>query len=187
MNKKIIISLLLCISALMKAYSECELSDFDLAFTSGFVIKDDHFFKRVYGSGVIDVITADACYYPWTHGGIGLKTSYWERNGETTVLKERTKLHEVPLIAYMRGRFGTRVQGYFSLGGGVIFIHEKSYLGCVSTRSAVAEAEIGINWHIHSSVYLTVATNILFPAKKYYGCKIDVGGYGLRAGIGFSF
>jgi hypothetical protein len=187
MNKKILILAVLGIPAVTYTYSECDGSNFDLAFSSGFVWKNDDLFKCVYGSGIVNAITVDGCYYPCTYGGVGLKTAYWGKKGETTILKQCTKLREVPLIAYLKARIGTWLQGYISLGGGVIFVREKSYLGCASTATGIGEAEVGINCHILHSFYITVAANALFPSTKINGHKAIVGGYGLRAGIGFSF
>ncbi len=187
MNKNFIFLILLFIFLSAHAYKPADFSLFDLAFTSGYIWKHDSIFKQVYGNGIPDFITVDACCYPLPYAGTGIKTSYWQAKGKTTCLKAHTKLQEVPLISYVRARFGYWLQGYVSLGGGAIFIREKSYLGTVHKTVGISEAEIGFNYFPHPNVYLTSACRYLFPRQKSAGNKADFGGVGLRGGIGFSY
>lgn len=188
MKKIYFLSILFFAMPCLDAYHKvCDTSCFDLAFTSGFIWKHDKIFKEVYGHGIPDLITVDACYYPCNYGGIGIKTSFWEKKGRTACLKQCTKLQEVPLIGYLRARIGTWLQGYASLGGGAIFVKEKSYLGSVRTNVGIGEAEVGLNYYPHENVYLTGAFRCLFPRKTCDGDEIDFGGFGLRGGIGFSY
>jgi hypothetical protein len=165
----------------------CENQHFDFALTSGYIWKNDKHFKQVYGSGIPDIITADACYYPCRYGGLGIKTSYWHASGKTTFLKCKTTLQEVPLIFYLRGKVGCHLQAYASLGGGAIFVNEKSYLGKVKNTVGIGEAEIGLNYSACNRFYITTAFRYLFPKTTVNKERHDIGGYGLRAGIGFSF
>ena len=55
--------------------------------SAGYVFKRDANFKAVYGLGTVNVITADGCYYPWRHWGIGTKVGYWQANGHTSFFK----------------------------------------------------------------------------------------------------
>lgn len=183
-NLFLIISLF-CSSIL--AEKPCDFSLFDLAFTSGYIWKNDHNFKQTYGNGIPDYITADACFYPLTYAGVGVKTSYWEAKGKTMNMNQPAKLYEVPLIGYLRLRYGYWLQGYVSLGGGAIFLKEKSYLGVVTQIVGIGEAEIGFNYFPHTNFYLTGAFRYLFPRQKSSGETVDFGGYGLRGGIGFCY
>lgn len=185
MNKYIFLAALFVSSVICK--KSYEYQNFDFALTSGYIWKNDNGFKQVYGNGIPDIITADACYYPWRHWGLGIKTSYWHASGNTTFLKCKTTLQEVPLIFYLRGKVGCRLQAYASLGGGAIFVTEKSYLGKVKDAVGIGEAEVGISYYACKNFYITTAFRYLFPKISINKEKHDVGGYGLRAGLGFSF
>ena len=165
----------------------CTDQNFDFALTSGYIWKNDNHFKEVYGRGIPDIITADACYYPWRHGGLGVKASYWHASGKTTVFRQKTNLQEVPLIFYLRGKVGCHLQAYASLGGGAIFVTEKSYLGKARNTVGIGEAEVGINYSACKRFYITTAFRYLFPRTSINQEKHDFGGYGLRAGLGVSF
>jgi hypothetical protein len=168
---------------------ETQSSCFDAAFSAGYVFKNDDRFKDVYGHGMVNVITGDGCFYPWEHGGIGAKLSYWRATGKTTFLKFHSLLQEVPVTVYVRGRknFECDVQLYGSLGAGFAWIQEKSYLGNVRFYKAIGELEVGFNYPICPCVNITTAVRYLFPPQSRLGERIDVGGFDLRAGIGFSF
>lgn len=162
---------------------------YSTAFSAGYVFKNDCIFKEVYGLGVINTITADGCYYRWNPWGIGAKVSYWRANGCTTFLKCRTLLQEVPVTFYLRRLhdFNCGVQAYASLGGGFIWIKEKSYLGTVQRYRGIGEAEVGLFYSVCRSLNITAAFRYLFPAQSIYCDKAQVGGYDLRAGIAFLF
>lgn len=171
---------------------ECALfnSCFLLALTSGYVFKHhDTFFKEVYGRGIINIITIDGCYFPWESWGIGGKVSYWRTKGKTNVLKQRTSLHEEPLTFYVRKttNWWCNIQPYISLGGGVIFIQEKSYLGHVHKSKGIGELEVGLNYPVWCFLNITGAFRYLFPREVICQQKSDIGGFDLRAGISFSF
>lgn len=165
-------------------------SCFATAFTAGFVFKhDDCTFKEVYGRGIVNIITADGCYYfckPW---GIGAKVSYWRAHGCTMLLKQCSLLQEVPLTFYLRRirDFQCGLQLYASLGGGVIWLKEKSYLGHVNFHKGVGEVEVGLNYPICHCLNVTGAFRYLFPRECQAGKKVDVGGFDLRAGIAFIY
>ncbi len=165
----------------------CSHNNFDFALSSGYIWKNDPYFKKVYGSGIPDIITADACYYPWHHWGFGIKTSYWHATGKTTYLKKKTHLQEVPLIFYVRAKTGNHLQAYASLGGGAIFVTEKSYLGKAKDTVGIGEAEVGINYLPCKHFYITGAFRYLFPKTTINKERYNFGGYGLRAGLGFSY
>lgn len=162
---------------------------FNTAFTAGYVFKNDCRFKNVYGHGMINAITADGCYSPWKHWGLGAKVGYWRAKGHTDFLRQCTLAQEVPLTVYLRGKkeFQCRLQLYGSLGGGFAWIKEKSYLGCPTTYKGLGELEVGLNYPIWRFINLTGAFRYLFPPQCHDGATIDVGGIDLRAGIGFSF
>jgi len=166
-------------------------TNFSGAFTAGYVFKRDHLFKEVYGLGAINIITADGCYTPFEYWGIGAKISYWFTPGDTTFFGRDTFLQEVPFTAYLRGilnmHCGLRL--YASLGGGGIWAYEKSYLGKAHVLKPIGEAELGMNYCIYHRVNFTAAARYLFP-REAVTCppcvrKIDLGGFDIRAGIGF--
>lgn len=169
--------------------TEQDLCSFSSAFSAGYVFKHDHLFKEVYGHGIVNIITADGCYYPWEQWGIGAKISYWRAHGRTTFLHKRSLLQEVPLTFYLRKIKDVRcnLQLYASLGGGVIWIKEKSYLGDQHLHKGIGEAEIGMNYLVWRCLNFTSAFRYLFPRQKHCGSKMDVGGFDLRAGIEFQF
>lgn len=175
-------------------YERVELSDtcFTGAFTAGYVFKyDDCMFKEVYGTGMVNAITFDGCYNPLEYLGFGTKVSYWFAKGETTFQKRCTHLHEVPLIFYLRGIYDLdcNLRLYGSLGGGPVWIKEKSYLGSVHSTKGLGEAEVGMMYPVWSHLIITGAFRVLFPRQSLCdgGPKVNIGGCDLRAGIGFAF
>lgn len=201
--KKILFSLLFIVSSSLcttSFYNECcdnydeccnlNNSCFIIALTSGYVFKHhDCNFKEVYGHGIPNIITLDGCYYPWESWGIGTKISYWRTKGKTTILKNRTHLQEEPLTFYLRKTTNCwcDLQAYASLGGGVIFIQEKSYLGHVRRYKGIGEFEVGLNYPVWRCFNITGAFRYLFPREFVCHQKSDVGGFDLRAGIGYSY
>lgn len=191
-NMKKIIFLLLLFTTTFHSLNSCENS-FYTNFSAGYVFKHDTDFKEVYGSGLANLITADFCYSRCGKWGIGTKVSYWRAHGKTTFLKQRTTLKEIPLTFYLRAiKDICSLQMYASLGGGIVWIKEKSYLGERKIHKGVGEAEIGLNYMVRECFNLTSALRYLFPAqrvckKNVCDHKIDIGGLDLRLGIGFSF
>ncbi|MCX5924596.1 MAG: hypothetical protein NTZ68_04185 [Candidatus Dependentiae bacterium] len=194
--KKIIwffVFLYVCIPSLKLAahlkLSDAESPKFSSAFTAGYVFKNDCRFKDVYGLGMVNVITGDFVYYPWDFWGLGLKTSYWRAKGRTTLLNLCTKLEEIPLTFTVKRLviFKHDIEFYGSLGGGVVWMREKSELECVKMLKGIGEVEIGLNYPICNHFKFTTAFRYLFP-RQYVGCsKIDVGGADLRAGFELVF
>lgn len=164
-------------------------SRFSGAFSAGYVFKNDCRFKNVYGRGIVNAITADGCYYPWELWGIGAKVSYWRKKGCTDFLKQRTLLQEVPVTFYVRRKkqFKSGLQLYASLGGGFVWVKEKSYLGNVRLYKGIGEVEAGLKFPIFRCVDITAAFRYLFPPQSRACDKVHIGGFDLRAGIGFSF
>ncbi|HSW74093.1 MAG TPA: hypothetical protein VLG71_02965, partial [Candidatus Limnocylindria bacterium] len=119
---------------------------FATLFTAGYVFKHDCFFNKVYGPGMINVITGDFCYYPWQAWGLGVKASYWRKHGRTLFLRQCSLLQEVPVTVYARAKkeFDCGLQLYGSLGAGVAWIKEKSYLGSTKVHKGLGEVEIGL-------------------------------------------
>jgi len=175
-------------------YERVELRDtrFTSAFTAGYVFKyDDCWFKEIYGTGMVNAITADFCYTPWEYVGFGTKVSYFRAKGETNFHKRCTFLYEVPFTFYASGMWHLRcnLRLYGSLGGGVVWIKEKSYLGTVHATKGIGEAEIGAVYPVWSHLIITGAFRVLFPRQSLCdgGPKVNIGGCDLRAGIGFAF
>lgn len=195
MMKKILVLIVSLATAQLWTYDQVELSDtsFTSAFTAGYVFKyDDCMFKEVYGTGMVNAITFDACYNPWEYVGFGTKVSYWFAKGETTFQKRCTHLHEVPWTFYVRGmgHLKCNLRLYASLGGGPIWIKESSYLGSVTTTKGLGEAEIGAVYPVWSHLIITSAFRAFFPCRQSLcdgGPKVNIGGCDLRAGIGFAF
>lgn len=184
-----IVSLGWCAPVMCESCAQAN-SCFTTALTTGYVFKhDDCTFKQVYGHGIQNVITADACYYPWECWGIGGKVSYWRATGRTAVLRECTTLQEIPITVYLRRIFERwcNWQAYASLGGGAIIIKEKSYIACVDHHVGIGEVEVGFNYSMCSCVDLTGAFRYLFPQACFCAQKVDVGGFDLRVGLGFSY
>jgi len=164
-------------------------SCFTGALSAGYVFKHDKTFKEIYGHGIVNIITADGCYYPRENWGIGTKISYWSKHGKTTFLKKRTHLQEIPITFYIRKRkdFNCRLQMYASLGGGLTLIKEKSYLGNMKLHKGIGEVEIGLNYLAWHHMNLTTAIRYLFPRQSDCAVKMDIGGLDLRLGIEFPF
>jgi hypothetical protein len=192
MKKIILLSFFVLISAL-SAQPAGKVSEhkkpYFSAFSAGYVFKNDDEFKDVYGHGMINAITADGCYYPWKHWGLGIKVSYWRAKGKTTFLKQHALAQEVPITFYVRAIKGFQCgfDFYGSLGGGIAWMKEKSYLGDVHVNKGVGEAEVGFNYSLWRCVNVTGAFRYLFPPQSESGERMDVGGCDLRAGIGFKF
>jgi|GEM_PF-1168052 len=182
-----------CLSGHEYETSEKKDLNFSTAFSAGYVFKNDCRFKEVYGKGMINAITADACYYLWEHWdldfGIGAKLSYWRAKGKTTFLKQCTIVQELPVTLYLRllKRFACDLQLYASLGGGFIWTKEKSYLGHVRFYKGIGEVEVGLTYPVWRCVDVTGAFRYLFPPQSQSCHRVNVGGFDLRAGIGFSF
>ena len=168
---------------------ENQPSCFSGTFSAGYVFKHDCKFKDVYGRGIVNALTFDGCYYPWELWGFGSKISYWRTKGCTSFLKQRSLLQEVPITFYLRRvkNFECGLQMYGSLGGGFIWIKERSYLGDVRVYKGVGEVEAGLNSPVWHHLNLTIAFRYLFPSQCHAGEKVNIGGSDLRAGIGFSF
>lgn len=180
-------------SAQLVANESCEETDMKnkwFALTTGYVFKhDDCVFKQVYGHGIQNVITADCCQYFWESWGVGAKVSYWRAKGKTTLFKQCTRLREIPITFYLRGITDRwcNWQGYASLGGGVVLIKEKSYLGCVEQNKGIGELEVGFNYLLCNCLDFTGAFRYLFSSDCFCAQKAKIGGFDLRAGIGFSY
>lgn len=171
---------------------EMQNSCFTGAFTSGYVFKhDDALFRDIYGFGMGNVITADGCYHPWRCWGIGIgaKMSYWLAVGKTTFFKRTTFLHEIPMTIYVRKMIDFRrgLRLYASLGGGAAWIKEKSNLGHTSQWRGLGEVEAGLIYPLWRRLIFTSAFRYLFPRQSQGSVKVDVGGFDLRAGLGFFF
>ncbi len=191
--KKIII-LIFFISLMLSTHTWCDTATMRSCFTgalsAGYVFKhSDHNFKKVYGRGMGNVLTADICYYPWQSWGIGGKISYWLAPGRTTFFKRHTFLQEIPVTFYVRKMidFCSGLQLYASLGGGFTWIREHSYLGRVQQCRGVGEVEIGLHYPVWCRLDFTSAFRYLFPRQSQRHAKADVGGFDLRTGLGFSF
>lgn len=159
------------------------------ALSAGYVFKNDCAFKEAYGHGMVNIITADGCYYPWKHWGFGAKASYWRAKGATSFLKQCSLVQEIPVTLYVRAmkEFRCRLQLYGSLGGGFAWIKDKSYLGNVRTYKGIGEVEVGLNYPLWRFINVIGAFRYVFPPQSQSGERIDVGGCDLRAGIGFTF
>lgn len=171
---------------------EMQNSSFTGAFSSGYVFKhDDARFRNTYGFGMGNVLTADGCYHPWKCWGIGVgaKISYWLAVGRTTFFKMPTFLQEVPMTVYVRKMvdFQRGLRLYASLGGGAAYIKERSYLGTVHQWKGIGEVEAGIIYPLWRRLLFTSAFRYLFPRQSQGSVKADVGGFDLRAGLGFFF
>ena len=174
---------------------EMQYDRFATAFTAGYVFKhSDRIFKKVYGRGMGNIITGDFCYYPSECWGLGGKVSYWLALGKTTFFKRHTRLQEVPITIYARRLFEFKkgLQLYASLGAGIAWMGEKSYLGHQSRWKGIGEVEAGLNYPAWCRLDFTSAFRYIFPrqSQKYpllHYKKMDVGGFDLRAGVGFSF
>ncbi len=162
---------------------------FDGSLTAGYVFKNDCRFKKVYGHGIANAITFDGCYYPWQAWGIGGKISYWRKKGCTTFLQRCSLLQEVPITLYVRRikEFDCGLQLNASLGGGFLWMKEKSYLGKVRLNKGIGEVEVGLQYPLCRFMNIVGAFRYLFPPQKQSCESKVVGGFDLRAGIGFSF
>lgn len=161
----------------------------NLMFTTGYVFKHDtNDFKEIFKNGIQDIITADICYYFFEAVGVGSKVSYWYTK-ERTFLDNPTKLQEIPLTFYLRTIYKTYfgLQPYLSLGGGAIFLKEKSYRESLKNSKGIGELELGLNWFLGQQFNFTGAFRYLFPRETFNKHKADIGGFDLRAGIGISF
>lgn len=171
---------------------ECELSNsrFRTALSAGYVFKyNDTLFREVYGLGMGNIITADGSCSIWESWAIGTKISYWLAIGKTTAFNRRTFLQEVPWTFYLCKIFNLKgcVQWYFSLGGGVAWIKEESYLGNKHQWRGIGEIELGVSYPVWRCLDLTSAFRYLFPRQKQGSTNADIGGFDLRAGLGYSF
>lgn len=191
MNKILFFSFLLVSMLTVKPVgTECQESpSFLTTFSAGYVFKNDCLFKQVYGHGMINILTADSCYYPWECWGLGVKASYWRAKGRTTFLQQCTWLRSVPVTFYVRRvkEFESGLQAYLSLGGGIVWVKEKSYLATQRATKGIGEVEVGLNYPVCGSFSLMTAFRYLFPPQSQNGEKMDFGGCDLRAGIGFSY
>ena len=189
--KKILL-FLLCVgaSSLLANSDSCSESHKSIAFTSGYVFKhDDTYFKQTYGRGMGNVITGDFYYHRCNMWGFGAKMSYWLALGKTTFFKHHTTLQQIPMTAYVRktADFECGLQLYASLGGGVTWIREKSYLGHVSAWKGIGETEVGLNHPMWHCLNFTSAFRYIFPRQNIGTNKVDVGGLDLRAGVQILF
>jgi|SRR5579872_990605 len=189
--KKIIV----CVLAVVSLNSLCDTvkmrdASWTSALSAGYVFKHgDGVFKEVYGVGMVDAITADICYHPWRSWGIGAMARYWFAKGHTSFLHRPTKLHEVPLVAYVRAMmdFSRGLRLYASLGGGAVYVKETSYLGHVHEWRGIGQAEVGLFYPLWRRLHFTSAFAYLFPRQSHDCTRIDVGGFDLRVGLAVPF
>ena len=183
--KKIVVLLSLIICSL-----HAQEPSFTGALTAGLVFKNnDCTFKEIYGRALTNVITVDGCLHPLHSLGIGAKVSYWRAHGCTTFLQRRTLLQEVPITFYLRSMqdFNCGLRLYASLGGGLIWINEKSYLGCVRMTKGIGEVETGLDFPIACCWNITGAFRYIFPTNQTHCCKqFNAGGMDVRVGISLS-
>lgn len=186
--KKMLFAVLLSVPFLSYAEQD-EASCGSIALSAGYVFKHDCTFKQVYGRGIANLITVDGCYYPWECWGIGAQVSYWRKRGRTTFLKQRTHLREIPVILSIRRKkdFDCGLRLYGSLGGGIVWGKEKSYLGCVKVHKGIAAVEAGLEYPIWCDLSITGAVRYLFPRQSQAGHKVTIGGADLRAGLSWAF
>lgn len=189
--KKILIlsSCILILVPLLSHAAEREHTWLTTDLSAGYVFKHDCRFKEVYGQGMVNIITADGCYYPWSFLGFGAKLSYWRAKGHTAFLQLRTHAQEVPFTVYVRGikEFPCRFQLYGSLGAGLAWIKENSYLGDVHVTKGIGEIEVGFRYPFWRCLTIMSAFRYVFPPQSQKSHTIDVGGCDLRAGIGLTF
>lgn len=173
----------------INSHDESTHCKWNTAFSAGYVFKNDCRFKTAYGLGVVNAITADGCYYPWKHGGFGIKASFWRTRADSAFLGKKTLFQEVPVTIYARSvtAFDSRIQLYGSLGAGFAWMNEKSFMGITHVYKGIAEVEGGITCCLYRALYLTGAFRYLFPPQHVAGERLDVGGCDLRVGLGFSF
>lgn len=186
--KKILLFSLLILSIKLFA-DDAEYKKWFTAFSAGYAFKHDSSFKDVYGRGMVNIITGDCCYYPWEKWGFGAKFSYWRKKGHTSFLRQCATVREVPITFYVRRRmmFECGLQMYASLGGGIVWIKDKSYLGTAKLHKGVGELEVGLNYPVWRCINIVGAVRYLFPPQTQVCDKVDVGGVDVRAGIGFTF
>lgn len=168
----------------------CSSSHFTSAFTSGYVFKHgDRNFKEVYGTGMVNVITADLCYHRCNVWAIGGKIGYWLAVGRTVAFKRRAFLQEFPVTFYVRRmiNFCSGLQLYGSLGGGFAWIKEERYLAHTAQARGIGEVETGLIYPAWCHLDFTAAFRYLFARQNQDTAKIDVGGLDLRAGVAYSF
>ncbi len=190
MKKILLLSCLILLSTkLLGNHSEGCHSCWSSSFSAGYVFKNDSKFKDVYGHGVINALTADICYYPWKCWGLGSKISYWRKKGRTAFLQLRSIIQEVPITFYLRRikEFNCGLIAYASLGGGLIWLKEKSYLGKVLFHKGIGELEAALEYPIWRCITILGAFRYLFPPRSRSCENVVLGGFDLRAGIGFSF
>ena len=158
---------------------------FTSALTAGYVFKRGDRFKQVYGHGMVNIMTADLAYTFKDVWGIGGKAAYWRAHGQTTFLLQPTSLQEVPITLYLSRAhdFDSGLQIYGSLGGGLAWIKEKSYLGTIKLHKGIGEMEVGMSYSACNYVSFTMATRYLFPPQMQVSTKKDIGGVDLRAGF----
>jgi len=162
----------------------------NIAFTSGYVFKHDKSdFRENFNNGIQNIITVD-CYYNFLESlAVGTKVSYWKTKTHGTFLINPAKLQEVPLTFYLRTNLnpGKSFQPYISLGGGAIFLVEKEFQKTIKESKGIGEFELGLNWLLTRNFNITGAFRYLFPRETFNKQKADIGGFDLRAGIGFSY
>jgi opacity protein-like surface antigen len=154
----------------------------------GFQWKSDENYQLVYNNGSLNYFI-DAGYWFGKNFAFGIKFNVLSQNGETSVLKEETKLRQTYLMGYVKAGIGFKIRGYISLGGGFLFFKEESYMATVDENHFGFDVEIGTEVSLTDTLYLLGTVRYLSFKKSFFdlGETQQLGGTELRFGIGYRF
>lgn len=156
--------------------------------TTGFVWIRDKSLKSVYGGGIANLITLDS-FWHWGNNGIGAKVSYLREDAKVANENEAKRLFEIPAIVYVRKQFGKGLQPYISLGAGILYTRQIGFIGGNQSVVGGIDAEVGLNFSLFDNLFISTALDYLWFQKR--GAELNetvqLGGIGLRAGLGFGF
>ena len=151
-----------------------------------FFVPQENYFESIYGGGFtygteIDIVL-------WKKIDLWASGYFFSKQGELTFTKDPTDLKIFPIEWGLRYRFlSKRINLYAGIGLGYVSLKESNFIGDVSTRN--------MGWNLGLGGFVTLFQNLILDVfVRYSWCivnpasiKVNIGGYDIGMGIGYSF
>ena len=160
------------------------------ALGAGYHSKSDPYYEKVYGEGTVNT-TLDLGVRVSGNLALGIKVSYFAKQGETLLFQEEARLRQIPAAVYAKAfiPMGKKFRGYASLGTAYLFYKEESYIGRITDGHFGWEIEGGLEYLLGKNLYLLSA--LRHQSFRVSFADIEetqqLGGTDLRLGIGVTF
>lgn len=186
----------ICFKAFVMA-SECEPFSFELK-AEYFVFQNEKM-RKIYGKGALEVEASSTYSLSDTfqiYGSVG----YLETKGKSINFDQKTTFWKVPVDLGLRAIFnlGCSLDWYLTVGPRYFYAHQKnksSYVNKKIGKSGVGGfANSGFNYYLSESFFVDLFASysyepICFSTTKkgVYSKTVQVGGYSIGGGLGYTF